>query len=201
MSLRPTVMINSIDDVALRKAHKEALSDRVEELGVGSFLVGVVKKVAKKALGIDDPDYDFDDSKHPRGPDGRFVEAPKGVLSRDRKGFVEEESARAAREIKAKKEALYKVELKKWERDKAKWDADELAKGNKKIQIIHDEEMKSARTQLKQALRYLKGNLSDKDFERGTKDFQKAHQRVKDIKAKINRIQPEPYKVAKPKKP
>lgn len=209
---RPTVrfVINSQDDVARRKAYKAELSNKVEEsldelgiLGPIRPIGRYLKTVGKKILGIDDKrpvsPSSFDEKKHPRGPDGRFAEAPKsgpGSIS-----GLEKKSEKTEGVVKVKEDELYQAQVSQWEADKAAWEAEEVVKLNKKIKAINDGELKKANSELANARRYLKGaDLTDAQLEKGTRDFQIAVMKVKAIKAKIFRIKPEAYKVDKPKK-
>lgn len=84
MGLEPRMHLS---DTHVRLQKRAELAARVEALAVvdqdlGEFgLLDSIKKKAKKLLGKDDKpkppkSKDFDEKKHPRGPDGRFAEAP-----------------------------------------------------------------------------------------------------------------------------
>lgn len=221
MSIEPRMILNGQDDVARRKMAKQILSDRVEasldEFGLLNAVGHYAKQTIKKVLGMDHKKSDsskedppkvtiaktsknsgFNEKDHPRGQDGRFTEEPSGSLG---KGAAKIGEKAHEAEINRKEDELYNAQESKWEEDKAKWDADEISKANKKIKSINDGDLKKANSELSKAKDYLKrSDLSDDDVEKGSKKFQDANKKLKEIQAKILKINPAPYKEPKPVK-
>jgi hypothetical protein len=219
MSIEPKMILNGQDDVARRKFAKKTLSDRVEftleeEFGWGPLgPVGhYIADTTKKAIGMDkkksgkkdaktedtpkiviapkpSKSPDFNEGDHPRGPDGKFTEAPAS------------NKKAPAVDIKAKTAELDKLAEAQWEADKANWDAAAIKKANEQIDKITKGDLKKAQNELVKIRKSLKeDNLSDTEFEKRSKKFSEANQKVKKAKEKIAAIQPEPFKTPKPGK-
>lgn len=212
MGSEPRIILNGVDDVGRRKAQRDALVSRVEasdaEFG---FLWNIAKGVAKGAAGAakigakgvskiagkDDKkgsSGDFVEAEHPRGDDGRFVEAPAGDIP------SEDQQEETKSKIEETDRALKALKAKQWQAEKTVWEEREIKKSNAKIKKINNGEMKKAQAELKKARDFLKRpDLTDEQLENGTKDFQRASNKVKSVQAKIHKIKPAPFKKPQPK--